>query len=145
VQTEQNMREKLFTIRMTEEERVRAERVAQRHGLNVAGVIRMLLKREDDAARAADGEDFRDEHGLLLDLLAQWYRSSKRPVTKAELVGFDFGRSIEGLAPTYPRANWSGGPGRVLNQLVRWGFLERHQGPAYVPTAKAVSEGFTGV
>ena len=43
------MREKLFTIRMTDDERARAERVAKHYGLNVAGVIRMLLKREDDA------------------------------------------------------------------------------------------------
>lgn len=48
MQTE-DVREKLFTIRMTDEERERAERIARQYGLNVAGVIRMLLKREDDA------------------------------------------------------------------------------------------------
>jgi hypothetical protein len=42
------MREKLFTIRMTPAERERAERVARHYGLNVAGVIRFLFKREDD-------------------------------------------------------------------------------------------------
>ena len=47
-QTADMTRDKLFTIRMTEEERERAERVAARYGLNVAGVVRMLLKREDD-------------------------------------------------------------------------------------------------
>ena len=37
MQSEQ-MREKLFTIRMTDEERQRAERIAKHYGLNVAGV-----------------------------------------------------------------------------------------------------------
>ncbi len=40
-------REKLFTMRLSDEERERAERVAVHYGLNVAGVLRMLLKRED--------------------------------------------------------------------------------------------------
>lgn len=45
------VREKLFTIRMTDEERARAEAIAQHYGLNVAGAIRMLLKREADALK----------------------------------------------------------------------------------------------
>jgi hypothetical protein len=48
-----DMREKLFTIRMNEEERERAERLAQHHGLNVAGLIRMLLRREEHALSPA--------------------------------------------------------------------------------------------
>ena len=51
------MREKLFTIRMNDTERERAERVAARYGLNVAGVIRMLLKREDDTGLAHEMTD----------------------------------------------------------------------------------------
>ena len=43
------IRLKLFTIRMSPAERARAERVAKHYSLNVAGVIRMLLKREDDS------------------------------------------------------------------------------------------------
>jgi predicted DNA-binding protein len=42
------MREKLFTMRMSEEESLRLETVARHYGLNAAGVIRMLIKREHD-------------------------------------------------------------------------------------------------
>jgi len=45
-------RAKLFTIRMTDEERERAERVSKSVGLNVAGVIRILLKEKDDELRS---------------------------------------------------------------------------------------------
>ena len=42
-------REKLFNMRLSEEEAARLERLAAHYGLNAAGVIRMLLKREEDA------------------------------------------------------------------------------------------------
>lgn len=48
-ETAANMREKLFTMRMSEEESLRLETVARHYGLNAAGLIRMLLKREHDA------------------------------------------------------------------------------------------------
>ena len=41
-------REKLFNMRMSEEEWARLERVCAHLGVNAAGVIRMLVKREDD-------------------------------------------------------------------------------------------------
>jgi len=47
-ETAANMREKLFTMRMSEEESLRLETVARHYGLNAAGVIRMLIKREHD-------------------------------------------------------------------------------------------------
>lgn len=43
------MRDRLFTIRMSDEETARLDRIARNYGLNQAGVIRMLIKREDDA------------------------------------------------------------------------------------------------
>lgn len=43
------MRERLFTMRVSEEEAARFDRVAKHYGLNVAGVVRMLMKREDDS------------------------------------------------------------------------------------------------
>lgn len=42
-------RERLFTMRFGSEESERLDRVAKHYGLNASGVIRMLLKREDDA------------------------------------------------------------------------------------------------
>lgn len=43
------MREKTFNIRMSDEESQRVEAVARHYGLNAAGVIRMLVKKEADA------------------------------------------------------------------------------------------------
>lgn len=49
MQTHYVARERLFNIRLSEEEAARLDRLASHYGLNAAGVIRMLLKREDDA------------------------------------------------------------------------------------------------
>ena len=43
-----DVREKLFTIRMNEDETARLEMLAEHYGLTAAGVVRMLLKREAD-------------------------------------------------------------------------------------------------
>jgi hypothetical protein len=48
-----SMREKLFTMRMSEDESWRLERVARHHGLNAAATVRMLIKREFDQVAAA--------------------------------------------------------------------------------------------
>lgn len=48
------MREKMFTIRMTEEETARLEGLAKHYGITSAGVIRMLVKRDADALERAD-------------------------------------------------------------------------------------------
>ncbi|MEO7033684.1 MAG: hypothetical protein ABI548_07375 [Polyangiaceae bacterium] len=45
------MRERLFTMRMSEEESSRLEEVSKYYALNAAGVIRMLVKREHDNLR----------------------------------------------------------------------------------------------
>lgn len=49
------MRAKQLNIRLSDEEADRLERVARHYGLNAAGVIRFLLKREDDAIGMAAG------------------------------------------------------------------------------------------
>ena len=38
-----------FNIRLSEEEWARLDRLKSHYGINAAGIIRMLLKREDDA------------------------------------------------------------------------------------------------
>ena len=48
-----DMREHQISLRFNAEEWERAERVAKAHGLNVQNMIRVLLKREDDAIGAA--------------------------------------------------------------------------------------------
>jgi predicted DNA-binding protein len=50
------MRERLFTMRMSDEESQRLEAVAKHYALNAAGVIRMLVKREFDAIIASNPE-----------------------------------------------------------------------------------------
>jgi hypothetical protein len=49
MQTAATMRQRLFTMRMSEEEYARATLVAQHYGLPLAATVRMLLKREADA------------------------------------------------------------------------------------------------
>jgi hypothetical protein len=50
------MREKMFTIRMSEEETARLEGLAKHYGLTAAGVIRMLVKRDSDNVEIAKRE-----------------------------------------------------------------------------------------
>jgi len=47
------MREKQFNVRCTNEEWARLERVANHHGVNPANVVRLLVKREDEAIKNA--------------------------------------------------------------------------------------------
>jgi antitoxin component of RelBE/YafQ-DinJ toxin-antitoxin module len=42
---------KMFTVRLSEDEQARLDLVATHYGLTAAGVLRMLLKREEDAIR----------------------------------------------------------------------------------------------
>lgn len=41
------MRERMFTMRLSEDESLRLDRIAGHYGLNAAGLIRMLLKKEE--------------------------------------------------------------------------------------------------
>jgi len=45
------MRERLFTMRMSDEESQRLDALAKHYALNAAGVLRMLVKREYDAVQ----------------------------------------------------------------------------------------------
>lgn len=51
MQTETTMREKLFTMRMSEEEATRLDALTRHYSLPAAGVIRMLVKRDFDAVQ----------------------------------------------------------------------------------------------
>ena len=48
MQTREVARDRLFNMRLSDDESARLDRIAAHYGLNAAGVIRMLLKREDD-------------------------------------------------------------------------------------------------
>jgi hypothetical protein len=56
MQTGAVARDKLFNMRMSEEEWGRLEFLAEYYGLNAAGVLRMLMKREVDAVQAKTPE-----------------------------------------------------------------------------------------
>jgi antitoxin component of RelBE/YafQ-DinJ toxin-antitoxin module len=43
------MRERLFTMRMNDDEYDRLQRVADKYGLSLVAAVRMLVKREADA------------------------------------------------------------------------------------------------
>ena len=49
MQSHATMREKVFNLRLSDEEAARLDAIATHYGLNAAGVIRMLVKREHDA------------------------------------------------------------------------------------------------
>ena len=53
MQTPTMGREKLFNMRMSEEEWARAGALAAHYGVNIASMLRMLMKREADALDAA--------------------------------------------------------------------------------------------
>ena len=55
VQSADSMREKMFTMRFSEEESARLEYVASSYGLTAAGLFRMLLKREETSLRREEG------------------------------------------------------------------------------------------
>ena len=50
------MRERLFNVRLSEEEAARLDVVSKHYGLNAASTIRFLLKREVDALGIKVGE-----------------------------------------------------------------------------------------
>ena len=53
------MRERMFTMRLSEEESRRLDRIADHYGLNGAGAIRMLLKARSDELDADEQERVR--------------------------------------------------------------------------------------
>jgi predicted DNA-binding protein len=56
-QNQTTMRERQLNVRLSEEESERLETVASHYGLNAAAIIRMLVKREYDAIKAASRGD----------------------------------------------------------------------------------------
>ena len=122
MQAQDMTREKQINFRVSDEEIERFERVAAHFGIPVAAMVRMLVKREEEAIRekkrllAGHEDDFRWEkqHGDVLDIVS----GEKDPITTSDI----------GLAicsnPYFYNATW-GGLGLTLNQLTRNGYLRR--------------------
>lgn len=143
MQTANDMSKDLsFRLRLDAADRARLEAVATHYSATASTAVRILIKEKYDAIMAAappavDREDFRDEHGLLLEILCEAHQDSGgKPIPRHDLD--DIGRDIDLLLPSYPTANFHGGLARVLNELVRWGYLRRIKGPALVVLPKAI-------
>lgn len=95
-----SMREKLFTMRMSADENARLEAVATHYGLNGAGVIRMLLKREHESILGADLEP--EDFELLRTLPADGTAMTRPHLTKA-LKGELHAKSVAWIGPSVSR------------------------------------------
>jgi len=72
MQTVADVREKLFTIRMNDDETARLEMLAEHFGLTAAGVVRMLLKREADLVASQKAQEASaSEHRAKADAALQ--------------------------------------------------------------------------
>jgi predicted DNA-binding protein len=79
------MREKQLNIRLSAEESERLDRVADHYGLNSAGLIRMLLKREDLAIAASPISQYAAKvlaHVETKTKEAATVKASKKPAKK---------------------------------------------------------------
>lgn len=71
------MREKMFTLRMNEEESTRLDAIAKHYGLNAAGVLRVLIKEKHDQIV---GDDVRRED-------RRWYQFTESVRDRMQLAG----------------------------------------------------------
>lgn len=72
------MRTLLFTMKMTEEEHARFVRVAERWGLNIANLLRALVKREDTLFSRIGTPAQWKEAEKRIDRVARSLRSKRR-------------------------------------------------------------------
>lgn len=75
--TTEVMRKKQFNIRLSQEEETRLNRVSAHWGVSPTSVLRMLLKREDDAIR----ERQQREKGAVGDERPSEYERARRAKT----------------------------------------------------------------
>ncbi len=106
-QSQQPMaREKLFNMRMNDEEWERVARVATHYGLNAASLFRMLVKKEDDTLTALDPAH--------RELLGRLFGAAHPPPLKglAEVLGRTVQWTREALSTMESRGfvqKWQGG------------------------------------
>lgn len=105
MQSTQMARERLFTVRMSDEENKRLERVAESYGLNAAGVVRMLLKREAD----------RLEHSAISAQIAA-YQQQPAPLTVADSAAVS--AQIAAMQPQLPQTPTARDMAAVSAQIV---------------------------
>jgi hypothetical protein len=94
------MRERLFTMRMSEEESARMEAIGRRYSINGAAVIRMLLKKEH---RALLEVELQPEDYELLRTLPADGAAMARPNLEKALKGDLHAKSVQWLGPSVSR------------------------------------------
>lgn len=135
------MREKMFTIRMSSDETERLEVVAKHFGLSAAGAIRMLVKEKFDAIRPADA--LRAEHRTMIEAMRMAVEEGDADeggwISREVFDSETFGSHLSELKSDLPKSAIP----RLLNELVRSGHLERSKiksesGHRYRVTSKPI-------
>ena len=143
MQTASDMsKDQTFRLRLDATDKERLDVVAAHYSATASTAVRILIKEKYDAIQAAKRtvvEDFRDEHGLVLEILSAWDdQGNGDPILRESLDGPDFAKALDGCMPSHPNANFHGGLSRILNELTRWGYLRRVKGPAYMVLGKSL-------
>lgn len=119
-------RERVFTIRLSGAEADMVERVAKSFSLPIAGLFRMLVKKESDRLElqmqvATDEIELEDLHRHILDVMPDAGESLGKWEIQARLCDAQYGYSYN--IPGGGRE--IGGLSRALNELVRGKYLRR--------------------
>lgn len=127
-------KDQTFKLRLAAEDRRRLDDLAAHYSAPAATVMRILIKERHaqlpPPPRASMVEELRDEHKLLLSVLKDWSESHVgRPIPRVDLDEQGFALALNVSLPRYPNASFRGGNARILNDLVRWGYLQRVKGP----------------
>lgn len=133
MQNATEMRGKLFTMRVSDDEWERFDRVAKHHGLSMASTVRMLMKREaeflDAASRTRGEQHFGTEHAIVLDAIAAFAARNRVPgrFAAAKLFHNEFSDELRQRAQA-ANAELSDDINRVVSDLVLWGYLRKLRG-----------------
>lgn len=121
-------KDQVFKLRLGAEDRERLDELADHYSATAATVVRILIKEKHDALKL-DGavferEDFREEHEAVLATIKAFASGDR--IAGAKLHHDDFAREL------YERLEGQSlglaGINRVVNSLVRWGYLQRFRG-----------------
>jgi len=85
--------------------------------------------------KTTETENLQAEHIAMLGVITAVFDGTKKPIERDEIDSDEFVGELDQFCG---RVDWRGGYDRVLNELVRWGYLTRLKAPrpGYRPTAK---------
>lgn len=122
-------RERVFTIRLSNEEAEMAERVAKSFSLPIAGLFRMLVKKEDDRLElqkqiADDSIELEEIHEDVLYALADGKTLDKDAI-QSRLCDTQHGGAGGRFYMWPPGGREIAGLGRALNELKKAKYIRR--------------------